>query len=126
MSGMSTPAEEIKASNTRRTPVLRRRNNGRNEETQGGVVVMERPEERVDGWMEGRREGWRKEEEGRGGSTIREKFRPVKVSFLPIVLLIKTAPAPELIEELSPPRSHPLPRRSAFLTRQLVCEEGRK
>lgn len=38
---------------------------------------------------------------GEGGLTIREKFRPVKVSFLPIVLLIKTAPAPELIEGLS-------------------------
>lgn len=49
--------------------------------------------------MEGGREGGR--DGGRGGLTIREKFRLVKVSFLPIVLLIKTAPAPELIEGLS-------------------------
>lgn len=47
--------------------------------------------------MDGRGEG----RKGTGGLTIREKFRPVKVSFLPIVLLIKTAPAPELIEGLS-------------------------
>lgn len=61
----------------------------------GLFMVMERPaEEKVDGWKgEGRK--------GTGGLTIREKFRPVKVSFLPIVLLIKTAPAPELIEGLS-------------------------
>lgn len=66
------------------------------------------------GWMEGGREAGR--EGGRGGLTIREKFRPVKVSFLPIVLLIKTAPAPELIEGLSlsltlspPSYSIPLP-----------------
>ena len=53
--------------------------------------------------MEGGREGGREGGMGggRGGLTIREKFRPVKVSFLPIVLLIKTAPAPELIEGLS-------------------------
>lgn len=48
MSGMSTPAEEIKASNIRRTPVMRRRNNGKNQETEGGVV-MERPEEKMEG-----------------------------------------------------------------------------
>lgn len=63
--------------------------------------------------MKGGRAGGRRkdeEEEGRGGLTIREKFRPVKVSFLPIVLLIKTAPAPELIEELSaPPALTPSP-----------------
>lgn len=51
--------------------------------------------------MDGGREGGRKGRWRRGGLTIREKFRPVKVSFLPIVLLIKTAPAPELIEGLS-------------------------
>lgn len=33
--------------------------------------------------------------------TIRKKFRPVKVSLLPIVLLIKEASAPVLIERLS-------------------------
>lgn len=49
---------------------------------------------------------------GRGGGlTIREKFRPVKVSFLPIVLLIKTAPAPELIEGLSLSLRSPPPLR---------------
>lgn len=37
----------------------------------------------------------------RGVMMIREKFRPVKVSLLPIVLLIKAAPAPVLIEGLS-------------------------
>lgn len=67
----------------------------------GLLVVMERPEEeKVDGWREGG---------GGGGLTIREKFRPVKVSFLPIVLLIKTAPAPELIEGLSLSLTLPLP-----------------
>lgn len=55
---------------------------------------------------------------GGGGLTIREKFRPVKVSLLPIVLLIKTAPAPVLIEGLSLARSP-----SLLLSRQLVCEE---
>lgn len=67
----------------------------------GLFVVMERAEEeKVDGWREG---GGRVGRGGGGGGglTIREKFRPVKVSFLPIVLLIKTAPAPELIEGLS-------------------------
>lgn len=38
------------------------------------------------GWMKGGRG-----EEEEEGLTIREKFRPVKVSFLPIVLVIKTA-----------------------------------
>ena len=74
-------------------------------------------------------EGGREEGEGGGGGglTIREKFRPVKVSFLPIVLLIKTAPAPELIEELSLSLTlTPLPHPSASLTRQLVCEEKKK
>lgn len=53
----------------------------------------------MDGGKGGRRGG---RGGGRGGGlTIREKFRAVKVSFLPIVLLIKTAPAPELIEGLS-------------------------
>lgn len=76
------------------------------------------------GWMEGRGE----EREGdKGGLTIREKFRPVKVSFLPIVLLIKTAPAPELIEGLSLPYSpftapHPRPPRSPYR----VCERKRR
>lgn len=54
------------------------------------------------GWMEERGEEW---EGDKGGLTIREKFRLVKVSFLPIVLLIKTAPAPKLIEGLSLPYS---------------------
>lgn len=92
------------------------------------LAVMERTEEKVDGW----REEGEEEEEERGGLTIREKFRPVKVSFLPIVLLIKTAPAPELIEGLSlsltlpPPSSPSFSSSSSSLSRQLVCEEERK
>lgn len=89
----------------------------------------------MDGWREGGRGGGEEEEEeggGEGGLTIREKFRPVKVSFLPIVLLIKTAPAPELIEglslslTLSPNPSSSPPPSPVLLTRQLVCEEERK
>lgn len=89
----------------------------------------------MDGWREGGRGGGEEEDEeggGEGGLTIREKFRPVKVSFLPIVLLIKTAPAPELIEglslslTLSPNPSSSPPPSPVLLTRQLVCEEERK
>lgn len=93
------------------------------------LAVMERTEEKVDGWRE---EGERKRRRNGGGLTIREKFRPVKVSFLPIVLLIKTAPAPELIEGLSlsltlpPPSSPSSSPSSSSLSRQLVCEEERK
>lgn len=98
---------------------MRRRNNEKKEteEEEVGVVRSDGEKRGEGGWMEGG---------GTGGLTIREKFRPVKVSFLPIVLLIKTAPAPELIEGLSlslpPPPLHP----SASLSQQLVCEEERK
>lgn len=92
------------------------------------LAVMERPEEeKVDGWREGGRTG-----EERGSSTIREKFRPVKVSFLPIVLLIKTAPAPELIEglslslTLSPPSSSPITHPAVSLREGERREKKRK
>lgn len=69
-------------------------------------------------------DGGRGREGGRGGGggalTIREKFRPVKVSFLPIVLLIKTAPAPELIEGLSPSLTLSRPPPSPFPTHPAV------
>lgn len=62
-----------------------------------------------------------------GVMTIREKFRPVKVSLLPIVLLIKAVPAPVLIEGLSlfcsPFLSFSLSFSFSF-SWQLVCRGG--
>lgn len=68
----------------------------------------------------------------RGVMMIREKFRPVKVSLLPIVLLIKAVPAPVLIEGLSLSCSPLFISLSLLLflspsssfSWQLVCERG--
>lgn len=89
-----------------RKRATQRRNNERN-----GCMLLESWRRGV-WWREQRRRRWM--DGGRGGvkgglTTIREKFRPVKVSFLPIVLLIKTAPAPELIEGLSLSLTPPSP-----------------